>query len=89
MVYQGFFEILMITLISSKKLGGYKIMRHTVLNALETKYRDSPDSTVFVPPGNRTIAKTVLIGDWFSTKIAIYDFWIFKVPFFPWFIYWT
>ena len=27
------------------------------------KYRDSPDSTVFVPPGNRTIAKTVLIGD--------------------------
>ena len=27
------------------------------------EYRDSPDSTVFVPPGNRTIAKTVLIGD--------------------------
>ena len=26
-------------------------------------YRDSPDSTVFAPPGNRTIAKTVLIGD--------------------------
>ena len=47
-----------------------------------TSYRDSPDSTVFVPPGNRTIAKTVLIGDWYSTKIAIYDFWIFKVPFF-------
>ena len=54
-----------------------------------SRYRDSPDGTVFVPPGNRTIAKTVLIGDWFSTKIAIYDFWIFKVPFFPWFIYWT
>ena len=30
MVYQGFFEILMITLISRKKLGGYKIMRNTV-----------------------------------------------------------
>ena len=33
MVYQGFFEILMITLISSKKLGGYKIVSHTVLQA--------------------------------------------------------
>ena len=30
MGYQGFFEILMITLISSKNLGGYKIMKHTV-----------------------------------------------------------
>jgi hypothetical protein len=30
MCYQGWDEILMITLISSKKLGGYKIMRHTV-----------------------------------------------------------
>ena len=27
---QGFFEILMITLISSKNLGGYRIMKHTV-----------------------------------------------------------
>ena len=45
-------------------------------------YRGSPDSTVFVHPGNRTIAKTVLIGDWFSTKSAIYAFWILKVPFF-------
>ena len=26
-------------------------------------YKESPDSTVFMPPGNRTIAKTVLIGD--------------------------
>ena len=45
-------------------------------------YRGSPVSTVFAHPGNRTIDKTVLFGDWFSTKIAIYDFWIFKVPFF-------
>ena len=45
-------------------------------------YRGSPDSTVFAPPGNHTIEKTVLFGDWFSTKIAIYDFWIFKVPVF-------
>ena len=59
------------------------------LMCLSLIYRGSPDSTVFAPPGNRTIAKTVLIGDWFSTKIMIYDFWIFKVPFFPWFIYWT
>ena len=28
--YQGWDEILMITLISNKKLGGYKIMRNTV-----------------------------------------------------------
>ena len=34
-------------------------------------YRDSPDSTVFVCPGNRTIEKTILFGDWFSNKIAI------------------
>ena len=30
MGYQEWDEILMITLISSKKLGGYRIMRHTV-----------------------------------------------------------
>ena len=29
--YQGFFKILMITLISSKKLGVYEIMRNTVV----------------------------------------------------------
>ena len=46
------------------------------------KYRRSPDSTVFVHPENRTIEKTVLIGDWFSTKSVINTFWIFKVPFF-------
>ena len=31
MGHQGFFEILMITLISSTKVGGYKIMRNTVI----------------------------------------------------------
>ena len=36
----------------------------------------------FVLPGKRAIVKIVLSGDWFSTKIAIYDFWIFKVCFF-------
>ena len=36
-------------------------------------------------PGNRTIWKTALIEHWFSTKIAILDFWIFKVPFFAYF----
>ena len=30
MGYQGFFEILMITLISSKNLGVYRNMKHTV-----------------------------------------------------------
>ena len=44
--------------------------------------RGSPHSTNFALPGNRTIAKIVLSGDWFSIKITIYDFWIFKVPFF-------
>ena len=48
---------------------------------MENQYRDSPDSTVFVPPGNRTIAKTVLIGDWFSIRNAVYDLWNIKVPF--------
>ena len=33
MGYQGFFKILMITLISRKNLGGYKIMKHTVVEA--------------------------------------------------------
>ena len=50
-------------------------------------YRRSPVSAVFGSPANRTIGKTALIGDWFSTKTAIWDFWIFKVPFFcsfPW-----
>ena len=45
-------------------------------------YRDYPNSTVFAHQGNRTIEKTVLFGDCFSTKIRIYDFWNFKVPFF-------
>ena len=44
-------------------------------------YRGSPDSTNFAPPGNRTNAKIVLSGDRFSTKIMIYNFWIFKVLF--------
>ena len=38
MVYQGFFEILMITLISRKKLGGYKIMRYTVISPVFQKF---------------------------------------------------
>ena len=50
--------------------------------AIKMKYRDSPVSAVFWSPGNRTIWKTALIRDWFSTKIPILDFWIFKVPFF-------
>ena len=45
------------------------------------KYRDSPDSAVFVQPGNCTFEKTVLFRDCFSTKIRINDFWNFKVPF--------
>ena len=45
-------------------------------------YRGSPDSTKFLLLGNCAIAKIVLSGDWFSTKIVVYDFWISKVLFF-------
>ena len=59
-----------------------------------SKYRGSSDSMSFAHPGNCTIEKVILTRDWFSTKIAIYDFWIFKVPFFssftfPFFSYLT
>ena len=37
--------------------------KQLIVSGSTESYRDSPDSTVFVPPGNRTIAKTVLIGD--------------------------
>ena len=47
-----------------------------------SKYRGSPDSTNFAPPGNRTIEKIVLSGVWFSTKMLFYAFWTFKVHFF-------
>ena len=42
----------------------------TLLSCLPSDgmYSWSPDSTNFVPPGNRTIVKIVLNGDWFSTK---------------------
>ena len=39
----------------------------------------------FRSPSNCTIWKTALIGDWYSTKIMILDFWIFRVPFFVYF----
>ena len=41
-----------------------------------------PVSAVFGSPANRTIGETALIGDRFSTKMTILDFWIFKVHFF-------
>ena len=57
---------------------------------IETKlYRDSQVSAVFWYPANRTIGKTALIEHWFSSKIVIWDFWIFKVPFFAHFHYWN
>ena len=46
-----------------------------------TIYRDSLDNSVFAPPGNCTIPKTVLIGDWFSTKTLFMTFGISKSPF--------
>ena len=51
------------------------------INIQLSKYTDFPVSAVFWSQGNRTIWKTALIGDWFSTKITIWDFLIFKVPF--------
>ena len=44
------------------------------LSHIQALYRGSPDSTNFGPPGDRTIVKIVLSGDWFSTKIGIWDF---------------
>ena len=35
-------------------------------------YRGSPDSTVFAPPGNRTIEKTVLLGMEVSIETSMY-----------------
>ena len=45
-------------------------------------YRRSSVSAVFGCQANCTIGKCALIGYRFSTKIAIWDFWIFKAPFF-------
>ena len=74
----------------------YKIWKFKIIFAQKgrkheenRKYRDSPVSAVFWSPANRTIGKTALIGHWFSTKIAIWDLWIFKVPFFAHFHYWN
>ena len=44
--------------------------------------RGSPVGAIFGSPANRTIGKTALIRVWFGTKIVIWDFWNFKVPFF-------
>ena len=43
----------------------------------------------FWSPANCTIGKTTLIRHWFSTKITIWDIWIFKVPFLTHFHYWN
>ena len=40
-------------------------------------YTGTPQIVRFLCPQG-----TVLFGDWYRTKIVIYDFWIFKVPFF-------
>ena len=43
------------------------------------RYRGSPDSTDIGAKLNRTIVKTALIGDWFSTKTEKWDKSNFKV----------
>ena len=61
---------------------------HTDKNiSYSSYYRGSPDSTNFVPPGNRTIAKIVLSGDLFSTKNVNSALQICKAPFFHNFLY--
>ena len=42
--------------------GIFSLLSH-LQKMFEILYRGSPDSTVFAPPGNRTIEKTVLFGD--------------------------
>ena len=44
-------------------------------------YRGSPDSTVFAPPGNHTIEKTILFRDWFCSKLQFMTFGFSKSPF--------
>ena len=43
--------------------GGRLKLKKVSLKPEQTKYRGSPDSTKFGPPGDRTIAKIVLSGD--------------------------
>ena len=64
------------------------------VNALENylpKYRRFPVSAIFGSRANRTVEKTALIGDWISTKIAIWDFsmkfqWLLGLF---WHVYWV
>ena len=55
------------------------ILVHTFF-VLSTKYiQGFRFSAVFQSPGNRTVGKIALIEDWFNTKIAILNFWVFKL----------
>ena len=45
------------------------------------RYRGSPDSTNFVPPGNHTIAKIVLFGTDLELKLRFMTFGFPKSPF--------
>ena len=74
--------ICMYCIIENKIISCFKVVTFNGIGKLQelfwkqmfSIYRGSPDSTNFGPPGDRTIAKIVLSGDWFSTKIGIWDF---------------
>ena len=73
MVYQGFFDILMITLISSKNLGGYRIMRNTVHTCTLSCYILSSLKNKFVDGSavNRLWLKKVYNGPSYSSLTLI------------------
>ena len=69
-----------------KSCNGYKI--ESILNqSIHQQIQGSLASVVFWSPANCTIGKTVLNGYWVSSKINIWDLWIFIVPFFDHFHY--
>ena len=53
------------------KIGSWKELITWKTLALASLYRDSLVTAIFRSLGNDIIGKTLLIGDWFSTKILI------------------
>ena len=80
-LYCGLYEVLGQRKFICAVLGCQVLLFAILVKALKDKYRDSPVSAVFWSPATRTIWKTALIEDRFSTKVTILDFWIFKVHF--------
>ena len=70
---------------AGSKNGHFKVLiyRTKMYRSSVFCYRGSPDSTNFVLPGNRTIAKIVLSGDCLVLKSQFMTFGFSKSHFFP------